>query len=127
MAMVFTLVSTLKETAETLIADRVAAVQAEREREAAKAEEEENQKFQGALVTREKFLEWRERFRTEMEEEEQRKAEEKEVEERKKKSSKDEIRLTGRQLWERGLAGKADYDEDDEEFPAIVEKLKIVA
>lgn len=129
MAMVFTLVSTLKETAESLMADRAAAVQAVREQEIAKAEEEENRKFQGTLVTREKFLEWREKFRKEIEDEEQRKAEEKEAEEKKKKSSaKEETKLTGRQLWERGLAGKVDYDEEGEEdIPVAVEKMKIAA
>jgi hypothetical protein len=129
MAMVFTLVSTLKETAETLMADRAAATQAVKEREIAKAEEEENRKFQGTIVTKEKFLEWRESFRKEMEGEEQRKVEEKEAEEKKRKpSAKEETKLTGRQLWEGGLAGKADYDEEgEEEIPAAVEKMKIVA
>ncbi|KAL1964681.1 hypothetical protein VTN77DRAFT_6707 [Rasamsonia byssochlamydoides] len=130
MAMVFTLVSTLKETAENLISERVAAAEAEREREILKAEEEENRKFQGTLVTRETFLEWRERFMKEMEEEEQRKREEKEAEEKKKKpSAREEPRLTGKQLWERGLAGKGDYDEEgDEDIPsAAVDKLKIAA
>jgi hypothetical protein len=129
MAMVFTLVSTLKETAETLMADRAAAAQAEKDREMAKAEEEENRKFQGMLVTREKFLEWREKFRKETEEEEQRKTEEKEAEEKKRKpSAKEETKLTGRQLWERGLAGKADYDEEGEDdIPVAVEKMKIAS
>lgn len=127
MAMIFTLVSTLKETAENLISERVAAAEAEREREILKAEEEENRKFQGTPVTRETFLEWRERFRKEMEEEEQRKREEKEAEEKKKKpSAREEPRLTGKQLWERGLVGKGDYDEEgDEDIP--VDKLKIAA
>lgn len=128
MAMIFTLVSTLKESAEQLISERQAAARAQREMEIAKAEEEENRKFQGTMVTRETFLEWRERFRKEMEEEEQRKREEKEAEEKKNKkpSAKEEKRLTGKQLWERGLAGKADYDEDEEEgIPAAMEKMKV--
>jgi hypothetical protein len=87
MAMVFTLVSTLKDSAELLIAERQAAVQALKEVEAAKAEEEENRKFQGTAVTRESFLEWRERFQAELAEEERRKREEKEAEEKKKKAS----------------------------------------
>lgn len=129
MAMIFTLVSTLKESAEQLMSERQAAAQAQREMEIAKAEEEENRKFQGTIVTRETFLEWRERFRREMEEEEQRRREEKEAEEKKKKpSGREEKKLTGKQLWERGLAGKADYDEDDEEgIPAAMEKMKVSA
>lgn len=65
-----------------------------------------------------------------MEEEERREREEKEAEEKKKKpSAREEPKLTGRQLWERGLAGKGDYDEEgDEELPPVsVEKLQISA
>ncbi|KAF4214957.1 hypothetical protein CNMCM8980_008814 [Aspergillus fumigatiaffinis] len=129
MAMVFTLVSTLKESAELLMAERANAVQAAKEMEAAKAEEEENRKFQGTAVTPETFLEWREKFRKEMEEKEQREREEKEADEKRaKKALVKEEKLTGKQLWERGLAGKADYDEDDEDaIPAAVEKMKITA
>ncbi|GAD99373.1 conserved hypothetical protein [Paecilomyces variotii No. 5] len=129
MAMVFTLVSALKEAAEQLMAERSNAVQAQKEMEIAKAEEEENRKFQGTLVTRERFLEWREKFMKELEEEEQRKLEEKEAEEKKKKpSAREEKKLTGRQLWERGLAGKGDYDEEgDEDIPAALEKMKVTA
>lgn len=127
MAMVFTLVSALKESAELLMSERANAVQAEKEIAAAKVEEEENRKFQGTPVNRETFLEWSARFKKEIEEAEQRKREEKEAEEKKKKSAaKDEKKITGRQLWERGLAGKADYDEEDEDsMPAAVEKLKV--
>jgi uncharacterized protein YdiU (UPF0061 family) len=129
MAMVFTLVSTLKESAELLMAERANAVQALKEMEAAKAEEEENRKFQGTAVTPETFLEWRERFRKEMDEKEQKEREEKEADEKRpKKTLVKEEKLTGKQLWERGLAGKADYDEDDEDaIPAAVEKMKITA
>ncbi|QKX55804.1 uncharacterized protein TRUGW13939_02902 [Talaromyces rugulosus] len=127
MAMVFTLVSTMKEAAENLIMDRVTSEKNAREKEIAKAEEEENRKFQGTLVNKEKFLEWREGFRKELEEEEQRLREEKEAEEKKKKTSaREETKLTGRQLWERGLAGKGDYDEDgDDDVAVAAEKLQI--
>lgn len=56
--------------------------------------------------------------------------EEKEADEKRAKKApvKEEKKLTGKQLWERGLAGKADYDEDDEDaIPAAVEKIKITA
>ncbi|KAH8697535.1 RWD domain-containing protein [Talaromyces proteolyticus] len=128
MAMVFTLVSTLKEAAEGLIAERIESDKQAHEREILKAEEEENRKFQGALVTKEKFLEWREKFQKELEEEEQRLREEKEAEEKKKKpSAREEVKLTGRQLWERGLVGKGDDDEegDDDVVSGVAEKLQI--
>ncbi|KAL4910655.1 hypothetical protein BDW74DRAFT_1196 [Aspergillus multicolor] len=131
MAMVFTLVSALKESAELLMAERLDAVHAVQEAEAAKAEEEENKKFQGTVVNRESFLEWLDKFKKEMETEERRQKEEKEAEEKKankKGPAKEEKKLTGKQLWERGLAGKADFDEEDEDgIPAAVEKMKIAA
>ncbi|KAL4791261.1 RWD domain-containing protein [Aspergillus venezuelensis] len=131
MAMVFTLVSALKESAELLMAERVNAVHAVMEMEAAQAEEEENRKFQGTTVNRETFLEWLNNFKKEMEEEERRRKEEKEAEDKKgtkKGPAKEEKKLTGKQLWERGLAGKADFDEEDEDaMPAAVEKMKIAA
>lgn len=126
MAMIFSLVSTLKDGAELLISERQKAVQAEKEFEAQKAEEAENAKFHGTAVTRESFLEWREKFRKEMEDAEKRRQEEALAEDKKKRSAKEEVRLTGKQLWERGLAGKV--DEDDEGEDGIdVSKLKIAA
>ncbi|OJD25718.1 hypothetical protein ACJ73_02908 [Blastomyces percursus] len=129
MAMIFTVVDMLKEGAELLISERQAAIQALKEMESAKAEEEENRKFHGTAVTRESFLEWRDKFREEMEELERRKQEEKEADEKKKKvAGKDEKKLTGKELWERGLAGKVDYDEDYvDSIPADMEKLQLVS
>ncbi|EEQ90460.1 hypothetical protein RJZ56_006816 [Blastomyces dermatitidis] len=129
MAMIFTIVDMLKEGAELLISERQAAIQALKEMESAKAEEEENRKFHGTAVTRESFLEWRDRFRKEMEELERRKQEEKEADEKKKKvAGKDEKKLTGKELWERGLAGKVDYDEDYvDSIPTDMEKLQLVS
>lgn len=124
MAMIFSLVSTLKDSAELLISERQKAVQAEKEFEAAQAEEEENRKFHGAVVTRESFLAWREGFLKEMEEAEKKRQEEMLMEDKKKRSAKEELRLTGKQLWERGLAGKGE-DEDDGDESMDVGKLKI--
>lgn len=129
MAMVFTLVSTLKDSAELLMSERANAVQAEKEMQAAKAEEEENRRFRGTPVNKETFVEWLQKFKKEMDELEQKEREEKEAEDKKlkKPSVKDEKKLTGKQLWERGLAGKADYDEFDEDAvpTAAVEKIKL--
>ncbi|KAI1616709.1 RWD domain-containing protein [Exophiala viscosa] len=127
MAMVFTLVTTLKEAAETLISDRIRQAEAVKEVAARQKEEEENRKFHGALVTRERFLEWRERFRKDMEEKERRQREEEEAEDKKKRGGKpDEKKLTGRQLWERGLVGKVDEEDiDGDDAVAAIEKLKV--
>lgn len=125
MAMVFTLVSTLKDSAELLISERQKAVQALAEVEAAQAEEEENRKFHGTQVTSETFLEWRARFKREMEEAEKRKQDEREAEDKKKRVVKEERRLTGKELWERGLVGKVDEEDEGEDALEDVQKLKI--
>ncbi|KAL9124690.1 MAG: hypothetical protein Q9217_006000, partial [Psora testacea] len=127
-AMIFTLLSTLKENTEALISSRLNAVQASKDAEAAKEEEAENAKFAGEKVTKERFEEWRERFRSEMEErrdeEERRRVEEEGG--RVKKAKIEEVKLTGRQLWERGLVGKVEEEGEDENDALVgVEKLKV--
>lgn len=113
-AMVFTLVSTIKDSAESLIIERRQAIAAQREQEILKAEQEENKKFEGEKVTRESFLAWRDRFQKEMAAAAARIQAEKEAEEKKKRGGKpEEKKLTGKQIWEQGLAGKAADEEDD--------------
>ncbi|KAI1650511.1 RWD-domain-containing protein [Daldinia loculata] len=127
MAMVFTLVTTLKEEAEQLIAERRAAAAQVHEEAMLAAEREENKKFHGTPVTPETFLKWREGFLKEMEEKQRREEEEK-LAELKKAKVKEPVRLTGKQLWERGLVGKIDEGEDDDGIPVDqVDKLKIEA
>jgi hypothetical protein len=125
MAMVFTLVMALKDSAESMVSERAAEARGVTEREKAKAEEAENAKFNGTVVTRERFLAWRDQFRKEMEEQEKRKEELAAEEMKKKRVVKDEVKLTGRQLWEGGLAGKVDEDDEGEDALANVENLKI--
>lgn len=126
MAMIFTIVSALKDAAEQIIQDRKDAEAKEQEERALAAEREENKKFQGTLVTAETFVKWREGFMKEMEEKKQ-KEEEERLAEQKKNKVKEPARLTGKQLWERGLAGKGD-EEDDEDVPTEgVEKLALEA
>lgn len=124
MAMIFTLVSALKESIEQLILERQDAVQAVKEQEAWKAEEVENAKFHGEAVTRESFLKWREKFRAEMEDTRVVEEREREVELGKKRAVKDEKRLTGKELWERGMVGKIEEEGEAEEVDAL-EKLKV--
>jgi hypothetical protein len=131
MAMVFTLISTLKDAAETLIAERQRQAQNIKDVEAAKVEEEENRKFHGTAVTRDSFLKWRAKFREEAEERERREKEEKELEEKKKRGRLEEKKLTGKQLWERGMVGKVDEDdegaeaEDVDGIAVAAENLKV--
>ncbi|KAI0450665.1 RWD domain-containing protein [Xylaria acuta] len=125
MAMVFTLVATLTELAEQLMTDRKEAAERVREEVLLAAEREENKKFHGTPVTPETFLKWRDDFMREMEEQRQREEEER-LAELKKAKVKEAPRLTGKQLWERGLVGKG--DDDEEELPTEqVERLKVAA
>jgi len=127
MAMIFTLVATLKESAEQLIIERQGAVQAEKDQEAAKADEEENRKFHGTVVTKERFLEWSEKFMSEMAEQVRREKEERELDEKKKRGGKpEEKKMSGRQLWERGLVGKVEEEEEgDGDAIDGIERLKV--
>ena len=126
-AMVFTLVSTLKEEAEQLVIGRRESAAKAHEEALLAAEREENKKFQGTMVTPETFMKWREGFLKEMEETRQREEEER-LAEQKRAKIKEPARLTGKQLWEKGLVGKADEDIDDEDMPIEdIEKLKVEA
>lgn len=126
-AMVFTLVSALKEAAEQLIEDRKNVEEKAREELALAAEREENKKFEGTKVTPESFLKWREGFLKDMEEL-RIKEEEERLAEMKKAKIKEPVKLTGRQLWEQGLAGKGDEGEEEGDFPTeSMQKLKVEA
>lgn len=126
MAMVFTLYSSLKEAAEQLVQDRKDAAQRALEEERLAAEREENKKFHGTPVTPETFMKWREGFLREMEEKRVREEEER-LAEMKKARIKEPVRLTGRQLWERGLAGKGEEEDEEEGLADGVEQLKVEA
>lgn len=127
MAMIFTVVSTLKDNAEQLVAERQGAARHEHEQKLLAAEREENKKFHGTPVTPETFKSWRADFRKEMEEARIKDEETEEAAEKKRNRGKDTVvPLTGRQLWERGLAGKIEEDEDFD-MPETMEKLKVDA
>jgi RWD domain len=128
MAMIFTLYSTLKENAEQLIAERQAAVRHVHEQKLLAAEREENKKFHGTPVTPETFKSWREGFRKEMEALRVKQEEEDDAADKKRNRGKETVvQLTGKQLWERGLAGKVEEDdfEGDDGLVDEVEDLKV--
>ncbi|KAL2168465.1 hypothetical protein VTG60DRAFT_7267 [Thermothelomyces hinnuleus] len=125
MAMVFTLVSAVKEAAEKLVEDRKQAAAKAHEEAILAAEREENKKFHGTPVNRETFLKWREQFLKEMEEARLREEEERAAE-MKKAKIKEPVKLTGKQLWERGLATAGQEDGDEDGLPTEdVQKLKV--
>jgi hypothetical protein len=128
MAMIFTLYSTLKDNAEQLIAERQEAARQVHEQKLLAAEAEENKKFHGTPVTPETFISWREGFRKEMEELRKKEEDADEAAEKKKNRGKDAVvQLTGKQLWERGLVGKIEDDEEDDDSVPVagVENLKV--
>ncbi|CAK7204664.1 hypothetical protein SEUCBS139899_007423 [Sporothrix eucalyptigena] len=142
MAMVFTIVSALKDAAEQLIITRHENAVKVQEEAALAAEREENKKFHGTAVTPESFVKWQTEFLKEMAEKRKRDEEQQAAELAKKSkggagaggfTNKDGSKLTGRQLWEQGLVGKVDDDDDAEEEEsdaaptADVQKLKIDA
>ena len=114
MAMVFTLITTLKEAAEQLILERQTEIDDAKAQEAAAAEAEENRKFEGTKVTIETFLEWSARFKAEMAEAKRKAEEAREAEEKRKRGPKEEKKMSGRELWIKGLAGKVMEDEEDD-------------
>ncbi|KAK0656040.1 ubiquitin-conjugating enzyme/RWD-like protein [Cercophora newfieldiana] len=126
MAMVFTLVSALKDAAEQLVLDRKQAAVKAHEEAVLAAEREENKKFHGTPVTPETFIAWRASFLKEMEEI-RIKEEEDRLAELKKARVKEPVKLTGRQLWERGLAGGVVEEEGDDDGISIedIRKLKL--
>jgi hypothetical protein len=125
MAMVFTLVSAVKEAAEQLVVERKEAAVKAHEEALLEAEREENKKFHGTPVNRETFLKWREEFLKEMEEARIREEEERAAE-LKKARIKEPARLTGKQLWERGLATAGQEDGEEDGVPTDdVQRLKV--
>ncbi|KAK6356453.1 hypothetical protein TWF718_000812 [Orbilia javanica] len=136
MAMVFTLATTLKEAAESILRDRADEARRVRDEAARIEEEKEMEKFRGELVTREVFENWRLAFIQEMKEKKEREEREREEAEAKGRRSGNVSgvgaggkKLTGRELFERGLVGGMD-DEDDEDAPEEtpdVGKLEIKA
>jgi hypothetical protein len=113
--MIYTLASIVKEAADELLDKRVKEkknkIHAVKEAEF----EKEMEKFRGELVTKERYEVWRKKLEQEREEV-RRKEREREEEENKKRGAPvvKEKKLTGRQLFERGMA-KAGEDQEDEE------------
>ncbi|ODQ66070.1 RWD-domain-containing protein, partial [Nadsonia fulvescens var. elongata DSM 6958] len=102
---IFTVVSMLKEEAETIFNAKVAEINAKRQQIIDAAEREEQKKFTGTTVTRENFDSWKLSFAKEM-----------------GWDKKEEIKkaalngkLTGKELFEKGLTkGEDEFDEVEE-------------
>lgn len=125
--MIFTLIQAIKDGAEAHVAERIAAADRADNDRRRQEEAAEEAKFTGEKVTRERFAEWHARFRARLKEEEDRAREEREAAtggggKKGGAGGAAQERLTGRELWERGLVGKG---EEEDEAAAGVEGLKV--
>ena len=134
MAMVFTLVTTIKEAGEHLIQEKVDAKEKLREEELRLEEEKEMAKFRGTPVTRETFMTWREKFRAEMGELKRQREKEKEDEDKAKRGNAAQAvaaaeamkkRMTGKQLYLSGAVGKDDDELEVNGEEVDLQKLKL--
>lgn len=110
--MVFALATQLKEEAELMFDKILKDMNDAYDKRSREREQKEQQKFSGTTVTRELYLEWRQRFRAEMKVEELQEA---------KRLAMHNGKLTGRQIFERGLAGA----EDDEDIVEGFKKIEV--
>lgn len=122
MAMIFTIVVTIKEAAEALMQDRFSAVQNAKEEVKRIEEEKEMAKFRGTPVTKESFMIWRAKFQQDMDALKKQKEKEKEEEDKGKRGTGQAAvvaaeafkkRLTGKQLYTLGMVGNEDDVEID--------------
>lgn len=100
---VFALAALVKEEAEVLFQKKLDTDQKEYDERLLAAEKEEQKKFHGTKVTKESFAQWRAGFREEMQYEQN---------DRLRFEKTHNGKMTGREIFEKGLAG--DYDEEYE-------------
>lgn len=105
MQMCFGIISNIKESGEQWFQERLSELEKEHDKIILEREREEQKKFRGTKVTKESYLEWRSKFRQELglnERDEQRRLD------------AHHGRLSGRQIFEQGLAGDEDIAAEDE-------------
>lgn len=108
MASVFTLASLLKEQAEELYNEKVKKKEQAHEKAILAEEEKEQEKFRGTPVTAESFAEWRRKFREEFKLDQA-------------NEPKDKTKLTGREIFEKGL----NKDEDEDDLKEAMDELNV--
>lgn len=116
MPSVFTLTSTLKDAAEEIFQGKLDQLNAEYEKELLEREREAQKKFIGTEVTKDSFEGWRLRFREEMGMNER-------IKERNMKLHNG--KLSGKEIFEQGLAGEMDGEDDAVDLKKGVEKLAL--
>lgn len=116
MQMCFALVSNIKDAAEQWFQERLSELEKEHDRMLLEKEQEEQKKFRGTKVTRETYLAWRSKFREEFGLDER---------DAQRRLQAHQGRLSGRQIFEQGLAGDEDMAEDEESV--VSEGVKALA
>lgn len=106
MQMCFALLATVKESAENWFVTQLDELDRQHQQEIERREAQEQKKFNGTKVTQESYLEWRARFRTEMGIDER---------DRLRREAAHHGRLTGKQMFEQGVAGTTDDADADAE------------
>lgn len=114
MPSVFSLASMLKEEAELLFQTKLDAAQKAYDDELLAKEQEEQQKFHGTKVTPESFKAWRKAFREEMQIDQK---------DKERFAKMHNGKMTGREIFESGLAG--DVDDDMVELQEAASKLEM--
>lgn len=117
MASIFTLTSLLKDQGEELFRVKVDKAQQIYDGKLLAREQEEQKKFHGTKVTKESYSEWRLKFRKEMGWD---------VREKQRLESLHRGRMTGKEIFEKGLVDKEYEDDDDEEVKELSEKVSEV-
>ncbi|KAM3123437.1 hypothetical protein CJJ07_003861 [Candidozyma auris] len=112
---IFALAALLKDEAEALFQAKLDAAQKKYEDELLAKEAEEQKKFLGTPVTKESYAEWRERFRKEMQIEKK---------DRQRFEKMHNGKMTGREIFEKGLAGNED-DKDVDDVTDSVSKVSV--
>lgn len=111
---IFAITAILKDEAELLFQTKVDAAQKAYDDQLLAKEAEEQKKFHGTKVTKESFEKWRKTFREEMKIDEQMKLRFEKLHNGK---------MTGRERFEKGLAGEADDDLGD--LAEVAAKLEV--
>ncbi|CAB4255677.1 similar to Saccharomyces cerevisiae YDR152W GIR2 Highly-acidic cytoplasmic RWD domain- containing protein of unknown function [Maudiozyma barnettii] len=113
MQMCFALLATIKENAENWFLEQLDELDKQHTLEIERREAQEQKKFNGTPVTKESYLEWRATFRKEMHLDERDKL---------RRLEAHNGKLTGKQMFEQGVAGTID-DTDDAEIESMTKEL----
>lgn len=113
---VFALAALLKENAEALFQEKLDAAQKKYDDELLAKEREEQKKFHGTKVTKESYAQWRLKFREEIQVEQK---------DRDRYNNMHKGKLTGREIFEKGLAGNDDDGDDMADLSENVQKVAV--